>query len=204
MPHRLTTRGGHPRPRRIRPTPRRGDRTGRRGTRSPRPGCSVRSGRSSVRFAPPAWTLLIAVVLTVGIWCADQWPFRARHNFASLPLVMQQQFDPISVSLAGLSFAVTGGRRPRCAGDQRRVRHRDDPVVADRRAWAAPGAVGQDRGDGRCRVFCRLVGGHRSPPSSWGQALLGQYGHGVGITALEEGALRSIVGGALAHHGRRD
>ncbi len=140
----------------------------------------------------PAWTLLISVVLTVGIGALVSAAQGSR--FDSLPAVMQQQFDPIAVSLSGLNFAelaigVLGVLV--ISGEYGTGMIRSSLTVVPRRLpvlWAKIAVTA-------AVVFVvTLIASFAA--FFVGQALLDQYGHGVGIGA--DGALRSIVGGALA------
>lgn len=140
----------------------------------------------------PAWTLLIAVVLTVGIGALIS-AVQGSH-FDALPMAMQLQFDPISVSLSGLSFAElaigvlgvlvisgeygTGMIRSSLTAVPKRL-----PVL-----WAKIAVIAAV-----VFVVCLIAA---FAAFFVGQALLNHYGHGVGIGA--DGALRSIVGGAMA------
>ena len=140
----------------------------------------------------PAWTLLISVVLTVGIGALISAAQGSR--FDSLPAVMQQQFDPIAVSLSGLNFAelaigVLGVLV--ISGEYGTGMIRSSLTVVPRRLpvlWAKIGVTA-------AVVFVVMLIASFAA-FFVGQALLDQYGHGVGIGA--DGALRSILGGALA------
>ncbi|ABW12591.1 putative ABC transporter transmembrane protein [Parafrankia sp. EAN1pec] len=140
----------------------------------------------------PAWTLLIAVALTIGIGALIS-AVQANH-YSSLDPVEKRTFDPISISLAGVTFAelavgvlgvllITGEYTTGMIRSSLTVVPGRLPVL-----WAKIGVC--------ATVMFVVMLAAATVAFFSGQAVLDQKGLGVGIT--DAGALRSVVGSALA------
>ena len=135
------------------------------------------------------WTLLAAVVLTVGLGALIS-AVRASHHLNAQDLA---NFNPTSVSLSGMTFAAAGHRRPRHPGHHRRIRTgmiRSSLTVVPKRLPVLWSKIAVTASTAFGVMLAASMGAFFI-----GQALLSS--HGLGTTIGAPGALRSVVGAAL-------